>query len=349
MIPDDVTLTPLTMTAPDRRLPPVRLPPADAGLRDPGLGVLVRQRRAAPLAPGARPRSLERHAHEHELRRARLRRDAGAACSSTSPPRSRARAVAARLRARPHSFRRRPTRRRRLDERVKTARSSRKGTAIALIVGGDLCCSCSAGSCSSRRSARPRRASRPPAGDRGADRAGPRRRCVAADRRRRSRSSRRSGRPTSTSLSKAMPTTTDMPNLLLELTQVVRSSGVAAAPDLADADRSPRPARRRSRCRSPATSTRVTDLLYRLRSLVAVRNGALDVSGRLFSVTSVGLTPSGTGRTLNASIVAQRLHLRRCRSSGGRRCGARPGGHSGPDGHDHDNDASASADTAIGH
>ena len=47
----------------------------------------------------------------------------------------------------------------------------------------------------------------------------------------------------------------------------------------------------------------LTDLLYRLRSLVAVHNGALEVSGRLFSITSVGLTPSGTGRILNASVT----------------------------------------------
>jgi Pilus assembly protein, PilO len=101
-------------------------------------------------------------------------------------------------------------------------------------------------------------------------------------------------------LSKAMPMSQDMPNLLLELNQVVRSSGVQltsispAAPD--------------------ATGTSsitlavggdfysLTDLLYRLRSLVAVHNGSLDVAGRLFSIKSVGLTPTGAGRQLNASI-----------------------------------------------
>ena len=35
----------------------------------------------------------------------------------------------------------------------------------------------------------------------------------------------------------------------------------------------------------------LTDLLYRLRSLVTVRDGALDVSGRLFSVKSVNFAP----------------------------------------------------------
>lgn len=102
-------------------------------------------------------------------------------------------------------------------------------------------------------------------------------------------------------LSKAMPMTTDMPNLLLELNQVVRDSGVQLAsisPSAADAT---------------GTSTitlsvsgdfyALTDLLYRLRSLVAVHNGGLDVSGRLFAIKSVGLTPTGAAKQLNASIA----------------------------------------------
>ena len=101
-------------------------------------------------------------------------------------------------------------------------------------------------------------------------------------------------------LSKAMPMTTDMPNLLLELNQVVQQSGVQltsispSAPDTSG---------------TSAISLSVsgdfyslTDLLYRLRSLVSVHDGALDVSGRLFSIQSVGLTPAGSGRELTASI-----------------------------------------------
>lgn len=101
-------------------------------------------------------------------------------------------------------------------------------------------------------------------------------------------------------LSKAMPMTTDMPNLLLELSQVVRSAGVGLS------QLSPSPT-------DPTGVTAITlsvagdfytltDLLYRLRSLVAVRDGALDVSGRLFAVKSVALTPSGVGTELNANI-----------------------------------------------
>ena len=101
-------------------------------------------------------------------------------------------------------------------------------------------------------------------------------------------------------LSKAMPMTQDMPNLLLELSQVVRDSGVdvsGIAPSPPDATGA-----------TPITLTvsgdyyTLTDLLYRLRTLVAVHGGGLDVSGRLFTIKSVGLTPAGTGTKLNASI-----------------------------------------------
>jgi Tfp pilus assembly protein PilO len=103
-------------------------------------------------------------------------------------------------------------------------------------------------------------------------------------------------------LSKAMPMTVDMPNLLLELNQVARSSGVllkSISPSTSDAT-------------TGATLITlavtgdfytVTDLLYRLRSLVSVRDGSLDVSGRLVSVQTVGLTSGTTGSDLQASIT----------------------------------------------
>jgi Tfp pilus assembly protein PilO len=101
-------------------------------------------------------------------------------------------------------------------------------------------------------------------------------------------------------LSKAMPMTQDMPNLLLELSQVVRNSGVQLT------SLSPAPP-------DPSGTTgvtlavtgdfySVTDLLYRLRGLVAVHDGALDVSGRLFTIKAIGLTPTGAGKSLNGSI-----------------------------------------------
>ncbi|HEY2370972.1 MAG TPA: type 4a pilus biogenesis protein PilO [Gaiellaceae bacterium] len=101
-------------------------------------------------------------------------------------------------------------------------------------------------------------------------------------------------------LSKAMPMTTDMPNLLLELNQVVQQSGV----QLSSISPSPPDLSGTSAITLSVTGDfySLTDLLYRLRSLVSVHNGALDVSGRLFSIQSVGLTPTGAGRELTASI-----------------------------------------------
>ena len=102
-------------------------------------------------------------------------------------------------------------------------------------------------------------------------------------------------------LSKAMPMTPDMPNVLLELSQVVRSAGVNLTTI------SPTPPDPTTGATSISLSVSgdfysLTDLLYRLRSLVAVRNGALDVTGHLFSVKTLGFTPTGEGRALDATI-----------------------------------------------
>src|SRR5205085_9041249 len=86
-------------------------------------------------------------------------------------------------------------------------------------------------------------------------------------------------------LSKAMPMTQDMPNLLLELNQVVRSSGVG----LSSISPSPPDATGTSTITLSVAGDfySLTDLLYRLRSLVSVHKGVLDVSGRLFAINSV--------------------------------------------------------------
>jgi len=105
-------------------------------------------------------------------------------------------------------------------------------------------------------------------------------------------------------LAKAMPSTADMPDLLLELDQVSRAAGVSVvsiAPGTTTADA--------GFSVLPISLTfsgdfySLTDLLFRLQRLVDVRHGALDARGRLFSVSSVALTPSGTGRTLNATAT----------------------------------------------
>jgi Tfp pilus assembly protein PilO len=106
------------------------------------------------------------------------------------------------------------------------------------------------------------------------------------------------------SLADAMPTTIDMPDLLLELNQLARASGVTMSKI------------------SPGQSSillgysvvpisigvtgdfySVTDMLYRMRTLVAVRHGDLQTSGRLFSVDSVSLAPSGVGAKLTVDIL----------------------------------------------
>jgi Tfp pilus assembly protein PilO len=150
-------------------------------------------------------------------------------------------------------------------------------------------------------------------------------------------------------LSKAMPTTTDMPNLLLELTQVVRSAGVQLL------QISPTPTDPTTGATSITLSVSgdfysVTDLLYRLRSLVAVHNGVLDVSGRLFSITSVSLTPSGTGRTLNSSVVLSAYTFGAAAAAAAAAATPVPADTSGSTtGTTTTTTPAASADTAIGH
>src|SRR5207244_7649431 len=78
-------------------------------------------------------------------------------------------------------------------------------------------------------------------------------------------------------LSKAMPMTTDMPNLLLELNQVVRSTGVQLS-SIAPAPTDPTTGATLITLSVSGDFYSVTDLLYRLRTLVALRNGGHEVS-----------------------------------------------------------------------
>jgi type IV pilus assembly PilO-like protein len=106
-------------------------------------------------------------------------------------------------------------------------------------------------------------------------------------------------------LAKAMPSTTDMPDILIQLDQVAKDSGVQLQ------DISPSPA-----TLDPVTGQQsvqvslsvmgdfytVTDLLYRLRNFVYVRHGALEASGRLFSIDTVSFAPQN-GHQLGANIT----------------------------------------------
>jgi hypothetical protein len=102
-----------------------------------------------------------------------------------------------------------------------------------------------------------------------------------------------------------MPSTTDMPDVLIQLDQVAQDAGVQLQ------DISPSPA-----TADPVTGQQsfqvtlsvvgdfytVTDLLYRLRNFVYVRHGALEASGRLFSIDNVSFAP-GDGHQLSANIT----------------------------------------------
>lgn len=106
-------------------------------------------------------------------------------------------------------------------------------------------------------------------------------------------------------LAKAMPSKPDMPGILLELARIADETGI------------------RFTSIAPQTSSTVgayqvvpiavvfegsfyalSDLLFRLRTLVSVRRGELHATGRLFSVQSVGFAEAETGfPNLTASLT----------------------------------------------
>ena len=89
-------------------------------------------------------------------------------------------------------------------------------------------------------------------------------------------------------LAKAMPSKTDMPDVVLELSQLARDTGIRFD------SISPQPlAPIGSYSVLPITVTfngnfyNLADFLYRLRSLVTVHSGRLDATGRLFSIDTL--------------------------------------------------------------
>lgn len=106
------------------------------------------------------------------------------------------------------------------------------------------------------------------------------------------------------SLAKAMPSTVDMPDLLLELNQLARASGVVIS-RISPGQSSPAAGFSVLPISISVTGDfyAVTDMLYRLRTLVAVRHGDLQTSGRLFSVDSVALASTNVGAGLNAEVL----------------------------------------------
>lgn len=105
-------------------------------------------------------------------------------------------------------------------------------------------------------------------------------------------------------LAKAMPVLPDMPDLLLEIDQIARDSGVTVGSITPSAE-------------SAGTGFSVlpitvsftgdyyslTDLIYRLDNLVTVRHGEIQATGRLFSVAEIALAPAGSNNSLQATVT----------------------------------------------
>jgi type IV pilus assembly protein PilO len=107
-------------------------------------------------------------------------------------------------------------------------------------------------------------------------------------------------------LAKAMPNEPDMPDVLLELSQLARDSGIqfnsiSPQPEIALGSFSVLPIS----VTFDGTFYDLADLLYRLRSLVEVHAGTLDATGRLFSVDSLtfGQSPQQTFPHIQATLV----------------------------------------------
>jgi len=101
-------------------------------------------------------------------------------------------------------------------------------------------------------------------------------------------------------LAKAMPSDQDIPDLLIELSRVTKEAGVEVttlSPTTSDTTTGTVPVT----LNVTGDFYSITDLLYRLRNLVWVRNGALQATGRLFSIDTVNLTPT-SGKTVTAAI-----------------------------------------------
>jgi Tfp pilus assembly protein PilO len=97
-------------------------------------------------------------------------------------------------------------------------------------------------------------------------------------------------------VAKAMPSVPDMPGILLELSRLADESGIefqSITPEASTAEGSFQ--------RIPISLAfdgnfyELSDFLFRLRTLVAVRSNELHASGRLFSVSTLGFQESPSG------------------------------------------------------
>jgi Tfp pilus assembly protein PilO len=98
-------------------------------------------------------------------------------------------------------------------------------------------------------------------------------------------------------LETAMPSILDMPDLLLELDQMAKASGVTLM------SIGPSPLSQGTNGYSTEKLTlqadgnfyTLTDYIYRLRNMVYVRSGALEANGRIFALDNVTITPRDSG------------------------------------------------------
>jgi Tfp pilus assembly protein PilO len=91
-------------------------------------------------------------------------------------------------------------------------------------------------------------------------------------------------------LARAMPDREDMPGIILTLSTVAREAGIAfdlIEPDAGGPTTTGSYQTQRIHLQFNGDFYGLSDFLYRLRSLVAVRNGELQASGRLFTVDTV--------------------------------------------------------------
>ena len=97
-------------------------------------------------------------------------------------------------------------------------------------------------------------------------------------------------------LSQAMPDAPDMPGLLLQLNDLANAAGITLT------SISPLSPQQEAgyqaipiRLVFEGDYYRLTDLLYRMRTLVSVRSGSLETAGRLFSVDTISFGPGAAG------------------------------------------------------
>lgn len=106
-------------------------------------------------------------------------------------------------------------------------------------------------------------------------------------------------------LSKAMPSTADVPDILLQLSQVAQDSGVdlqSISPAGSQLDAATGQTELMYSLAVDGDFYTVTDLLYRLRNLVSVRAGALNANGRVWTVDNVSFAPAGRQLTVSLSL-----------------------------------------------